>query len=224
MRQSNLPLVLSAAAVLVLSVLCVLYVLLVLEGRITPQAPLARAAAEGSSQEVRTLLEGGAPPESATEKFSPLIWAARADRVESVRLLLEAGADPDRRDNGRTGWPPLLHAVHTNAPGAVRELLAAGADVNQAAPNGLTPLMMAAGECKREIFEVLLEAGADPYARKQGDETVLTYAVLGGDAAIVRTLRKKAPDLRMRNTIEDWGARGFAWVRGRSEVVKEAGR
>lgn len=224
MRQSNLPLVLAATAVLVLSVLCVLYVFLVLQGRITPRTPLAYAAAEGSPGQVQSLLEGGAPPESATETFSPLIWAARADRVESVHLLLEAGADPDRQDNGRNGWPPLLHAVHTNAPGAVRELLAAGADVNQAAPSGLTPLMMAAGESKKEIFELLLAAGADPYARKDGDETVLTYAVLGGDAAIVRSLRKKAPDLRMRNTMEDWGARSFAWVRGRSEVLKEVGR
>lgn len=212
---------LAAVAVVALSVPVAL---LVLPGRITPRAPLARAAAEGSPEEVRALLEGGAPPESATEKLSPLIWAARADRVESVHLLLESGADPDRRDNGRNGWTPLLHAVHKNAPGAVRELLAAGADVNQPAPNGLTPLMMAAGESKREIFEILLAAGADPHARKEGDETVLTFAVLGGDPAIVRALRRRAPDLRMRNTMEDWGARGFAWVRGRSEALKEAGR
>ena len=192
MRQSNLPLLLSAAAVLVLSVLCVLYVLLV--------------------------------PRAKEQQFGPLIQAARADQVDKLRQLLEAGADPDLQDDGHNRWTPLLHAVHKNAPGAVRELLAAGADVNRASPSGLTPLMMAAGESKPEIFEMLLAAGADPHARKEGDETVLTYAVLGGDPAIVRTLLKEAPDLRMRNTMEDWGARGIAWVRGRSEVLEEIGR
>ena len=152
------------------------------------------------------------------------MWAARSGEPESVRLLVEAGADPDRHDGGPNGWTPLLHAVHTRSPGAVRELLAAGADVNRAAPNGLTPLMMAAAERKGEVFELLLAAGADPHAEKPGGGTVLTHAVIGGDPAIVRALLRQAPDLRLRNTMEDWGARAFAWVRGRSEVLKEVGR
>ena len=193
MRQSNLPLVLAAAAVLVLSVLLALWVL--------SSRPGVRPADLG-----------------------PLVVAARSGDAESVRRLVEGGTDPDRRDNGPNGWTPLLHAVHKNQPAAVRELIAAGADVNRAAPSGLTPLMMAAAQAEPEIFELLLAAGADPYARKEDDETVLTFAVLGGDPAIVRTLRRQAPELRMRNTMEDWGARGIAWVRGRSEVLREVGR
>ena len=156
--------------------------------------------------------------------LGPLIGAARSGEAESVRRLVQAGADPDRRDGGPNGWTPLLHAVHKDQPAAVRELLAAGADVNRAAPNGLTPLMLAASQAEPEIFELLLAAGADPYAEKPGGETVLTHAVIGGDPAVVHALRQRAPDLRLRNTMEDWGARGFAWVRGRSAVLKEVGR
>lgn len=155
--------------------------------------------------------------------WSPLIQAARSGEAESVHLLVEAGADPDRQDDGPNGWTPLLHAVHKDQPGAVRELIAAGADVNRAAPNGLTPLMMAAAERKKDIFGLLLAAGADPHARKPGGETVLTFAVIGGDPAIARALLRRAPDLRLRNTKEDWGARAFAWVRGRSEVLDAIG-
>jgi ankyrin repeat protein len=151
------------------------------------------------------------------------MWAARSGEAESVRLLVEAGADPDRRDDGPNGWTPLLHAVHKDQPAAVRELLAAGADVNRAAPNGLTPLMLAACQAEPEIFAALLAAGADPHAVKENGETVLTQAVIGGDPRIVRALMQRAPDLRLRRTTRDWGARAFAWVRGRSEVLDAIG-
>ena len=193
MRQSNLPLVLSAAAVLVLSVPLVLWVL--------------------SSR-----------PGARPSDLGPLVMAARSGDAESVRRLVDGGADPDRRDDGPNGWTPLLHAVHKDRPAAVRELISAGADVNRAAPNGLTPLMLAASQGELEIFEDLLAAGADPRAEKPGGETVLTHAVLGGEPEIVHALLERAPDLRLRNTMEDWGARAFAWVRGRSEVLKEVGR
>ena len=140
-----------------------------------------------------------------------------------MRLLVQAGADPDRQDDGPNGWTPLLHAVHKNQPAAVGELIAAGADVNRAAPNGLTPLMLAASQAEPEIFAALLAAGADPHAAKPGGETVLTHAVMGGEPRIVRALMERAPDLRLRNTTKDWGARAFAWVRGRSEVLDAIG-
>ncbi|HYN20641.1 MAG TPA: ankyrin repeat domain-containing protein [Thermoanaerobaculia bacterium] len=208
----------ATTAVLALAVPAVLWVLF-FRGGIVPHAPLARAAASGSAAEVRELLENGAPPESPSESLSALVWAARAGRADNVRLLLQAGADPDRRDSGRNGWTPLLHAVHKRAPVSVRVLIAAGADPSRPAPNGLTPLMLAASQGEVESFEVLLAAGADPYARKPNGETVLTHAVLGGKPRIVRALLRRAPDLRLRNTAEDWGARTLAWVRGRSEVL-----
>lgn len=214
MRQSNLPLAFAAMAVLALAVPWVLS----FPGRSAPRTALARVAASGSAAQVRELLESGAPPESSGESLSALIWAARAGRTDNVRLLLAAGADPDRRDGGRNGWTPLLHAVHTRAPAAVRVLLAAGADPSRPAPNGLTPLMLAASQGEVESFAILLAAGADPYARKPSGETVLTHAVIGGEPRIVRALLQRAPDLRLQNTVRDWGARAFAWLR-RSAVM-----
>jgi ankyrin repeat protein len=140
-----------------------------------------------------------------------------------VRLLIQAGADPDRQDDGPNGWTALLHAVHKEQPAAVHELIAAGADVNRPAPNGLTPLMLAASQAEPDIFMELLAAGADPHAVKPDGQTVLTNAVMGGEPRIVRALMERAPDLRLRNTKEDWAARAFAWARGRSEVLDAIG-
>ncbi|HEX3128661.1 MAG TPA: ankyrin repeat domain-containing protein [Thermoanaerobaculia bacterium] len=191
--------------------------------RAEPRTPLAKAAAAGDSAEVKTLLESGAPPESAGEPWSALTWAARAGREDSLRSLIDAGADPDRRDGGPNGWTPLIHAVHKNQADAVRVLIEAGADVNRAAPNGLTPLMLAAAQGEGEIVELLLDAGADPHVRS-GGMTALHHAVLGGDARSIAALEQRAPDVRFGDGWRDRAILGFARLRERSTLVARLDR
>lgn len=220
-RQSSLLRVF-AWSVLALGMAAFALFVLAFLGREQPRGPLARAAAAGDAEEVRTLLEGGAPPESAGESWSALMWASRAGPPESVEALIEAGADPDRRDEGPNGWTPLLHAVHKDQTGAVRTLIAAGADVNRAAPNGLTPLMLAASQGEAEIVELLLDAGADPCAESggmMGEMTVLHHALLSANPRVVEALLRRAPDLKLGNGWRDWAVRGFTRLRGRSELV-----
>lgn len=201
-----------------LGVLACTIVALAFFRRAEPESPLARAAAAGDSAEVKALLEGGAPPESASEHWSALVWAARAGKPESVKALTAAGADPDRRDAGPNGWTPLLHAVHKNQVDAVSSLIAAGADVNEPSPNGLTPLMLAAAQGEDEIAETLLAAGADPYAESDG-MTALHHAILGNNPKVVEALLRRAPDLKLGDGWRSWAVRTFARVRGRSQIV-----
>jgi ankyrin repeat protein len=185
-----------------------------------PATPLERAAASGSSLELRRELRTGRPVDVKDPAgFTALDWAARTGRTDAIAELVRAGADPDLRDSGPNGWTPLLHAVHKGQLEAVRALIAAEARVDAAAPNGLTPLMLAASQSLPEIVDALLAAGADPRLETKDGETALTFAVMGGDERVVRSLLREAPDLKLSRTWEGLAARAFARVRGKSEVL-----
>jgi ankyrin repeat protein len=59
--------------------------------------------------------------------------------------------------------PLLVKAVEQGDARSVRQLLAAGSFADSCHPTGHTNLMIAATNGHREIFEMLLDAGADPY-------------------------------------------------------------
>jgi ankyrin repeat protein len=137
----------------------------------------------------------------ARDEQSPLVRAVRDGDVPRVRALLARGADPNEPE-GVNGWTPLLHAVHKNQPGSVRALLDGHADVNRAAPNGATPLMMAAGYGYTPIVELLLRGGAGP-----DNDRSLDWALTGVtdidrwtyfqcQTPTVRALLAAHPDLR----------------------------
>jgi hypothetical protein len=58
-------------------------------------------------------------------------------------------------------------------------LLDGHADVNRAAPNGATPLMMAAGYGYTPIVELLLRGGADPRLAGPDHDRPLDWALTG---------------------------------------------
>jgi ankyrin repeat protein len=100
-----------------------------------------------------------------------------------VDLLLDARADVNARDeNGAT---PLISAW-TYGEDAAPVLIARGADVNvQDNRHGDTALMV----CRNpNVTRMLLEAGADPYARNSDNKTALDLARMrdrGGDVVAV---------------------------------------
>ena len=59
-------------------------------------------------------------------------------------------------------------------------LLAARADVNEAAPNDMTPLVLASASGQEDFGIFLLDKGADPNARDALGATALHYAVMKG--------------------------------------------
>src|SRR5712691_8686627 len=108
----------------------------------------------------------------------PLTFAVRAGDVAKTRALLAGGADPNR-PVGVNGWPPLVHAVHKNALGTAEVLLERGADINRGGPEGMTPLMMAAGYGNDDMVDLLLRHGADPHLRTKDGTTALDFALTG---------------------------------------------
>ena len=138
------------------------------------------AAAESHTDVTRTLLDEGA----AIVDVRTTITRARQRRqyVErELRVLREGeatnpsqwprdGAGDPARSQG--GFTPLLYGVMAGDVGTVRVLVDGGADVNEAAPDGVSALMLALIKRHEDLAVFLVEQGADP----NYDPRVLVFA------------------------------------------------
>jgi len=107
-----------------------------------------------------------------------LTLAVRAGDVSRTRVLLARGANPNQ-PVGVNGWPPLLHAVHKNQLGTAEVLLERGAEIDRGGPDGMTPLMMAAGYGNDDMVDLLLRHGANPHLKTKDGATALDFALTG---------------------------------------------
>jgi len=85
-----------------------------------------------------------------------LMMAALRGRLAAMRQLIARGARVDKE-----GWTPLHYAASGSEPRAVELLLDQGAAIDARAPNGNTPLMMAAGYGSIDAADLLARRGAD---------------------------------------------------------------
>lgn len=112
-------------------------------------------------------------------QFSSLVDAVRSGDVPTTKMMLARGADANAPVGGN-GWTPLLHAVHKHQLKTALVLLEqAHADPNRGGPDGITPLMMAAGYGQRDMVELLLSHGARTSLRDRGGDLALDYALSG---------------------------------------------
>src|SRR6266478_5651070 len=98
----------------------------------------------------------------------------------------------------RGGATPLLFAVRAGDADSARLLLKAGADANDAQPDGVSALVLAAYSGNGSVGAVLLEHAADPNAFATG-YTALHAAVLRSDLGLVKALLAHGanPNVRM---------------------------
>ncbi len=152
------------------------------------QSPLMYAAALGSLESMKMLLDAGADPNAANDfGATPLMWCA-GDPAK-VRLLLAKGANVNARSKlGRT--PLLIAATYGGAFEAPRLLIEKGADVNAKDEGGSTVLEQAAGSNNLDLARLLIAKGADVNAVDGGGYTALINAAGNGDrnAAMVKLL------------------------------------
>ncbi|HTO82450.1 MAG TPA: ankyrin repeat domain-containing protein [Methylomirabilota bacterium] len=126
-------------------------------------------------------------------EHTPLIAAIENGNMPVFEALLAAGAGVAAPlAHGET---PLHAAAHRADEAMARALLARGAPANAAIirPNhqfhGRTPLMHAAIRGSLPVVKLLLEAGADPFAKDVSGFTALGFAELGGKR-VANHLRK----------------------------------
>jgi len=124
---------------------------------------------------------------------STLMLAALKGQEAICRVLLERGAAADSE-----GWTPLHYAASGNSLAVARLLLARGARVDAPAPNGRTPLMLAAQHGSEELVDALLAAGADPSARDRREVTAADMATAAGREPLAARLEGLAARRRAR--------------------------
>ena len=156
------------------------------------QISLIEAINKDSPKEVQRLLKNeGVDPNARDNMGNPALMLAMAkDQKATVNLLLDAGANVLALNNDDDSI--LLMAVGINDNELVQSLLK-DPDVqeqllNQANNVGQTPLISAAKQGNGPLVKILLDAGADPDAKDNKDNTSLMYAIREGSAEIAQIL------------------------------------
>jgi len=127
---------------------------------------------------------------------SPLMMAALRGNLEAARTLIARDADVNK-----TGWTPLHYAASSSSAHAqamVRLLLEHAAYIDAEAPNGNTPLVMAAEFGEIDVARLLLHEGADPTIRNRSGQTALDAARKAGREGlardIIRAMQQQRPN------------------------------
>jgi ankyrin repeat protein len=89
-----------------------------------------------------------------------------------------------------TRYNDLLTATVMRDAAAVKELLADGKNPNVRQSDGVTPLMVAAGNGDGEIATLLLARGADANARAPGGGNALSFARARSQGEMIKLLER----------------------------------
>jgi len=124
-----------------------------------------------------------------------------------IDFLLQHGADINTR---REGWGALHIAARNGMPLVIQTLLAAGADINQKCEcsgflgGGWTALALVLDSSRREdesfkqVFDLLIDRGADVNAVSNSGQSVLIQAIEAGDERKAMKLIDKGADVNAR--------------------------
>ncbi|QCS66284.1 ankyrin repeat domain-containing protein [Achromobacter denitrificans] len=114
---------------------------------------------------------------------TPLMYLAIAGQTDRAKKLIARGAQVNR-----LGWTPLHYAASKGQMEMARLLLAQHAMPNAPAPNGETPLMMAALSGRKPMVDLLLKSGADVGTRDTKGQTAADWARTGKSTALATQL------------------------------------
>jgi ankyrin repeat protein len=175
---------------------------------------LFEAIRSGDCERVETLLDGDrALLECDSDGTPALLYALYHGHPEVVPLFTKRGRNPRFHEAcalGLTeelqrhlendpqlasrlsddGYSPVALAIFFRQPAAAAFLIERGGDVSTASanPQRVAPVHAAAAVGDRSSLRLLLDRGADPGARQQGDFTPLHAAASRGDIAMAELL------------------------------------
>ncbi|MCO5595339.1 hypothetical protein L7F22_049381 [Adiantum nelumboides] len=180
---------------------------------------------KGADVHKMTLHVVGRQDSEEIQGVTPLFLAARLGHAALVEVLLEHGAVADILKAGTKG-DTALHAAALSGDVGVMKLLL---DALAATPHGSkavdekgyterTPLHYAAGGGQAAIVNVLLQAGADAYARDKDGATPLHFAAGWGNSIPCMDLLYKSSK---RRHVDDkgWTALHYAAANGQLQTV-----
>ena len=116
---------------------------------------------------------------------TPLMYVSLMGDLPRTKALVERGATINH-----LGWTPLHYAASKSQVAVVDYLLSQGAMPNAPAPNGSSPIMMAARAGSFDTVQVLLDAGADPAAIDINGDNAAAAARLQGHTNLADSLQE----------------------------------
>lgn len=161
--------------------------------------PIVRAAQEGSSMEIESLLDQGAKIEEvhAPTGRTALAVASHCGHDYIVKLLIAHGARTDVVDV--TGMAPLHLAAARGHNEVVEHLLGEGVDVDSPGPAKKTPLRLASENGYDDVTELLLQHRARVNIRDGKQLTALHAAAKQGDEPMVNLLLANGADVEAKD-------------------------
>ncbi|MGI9075412.1 MAG: ankyrin repeat domain-containing protein [Bryobacteraceae bacterium] len=155
--------------------------------------PLMDAAAFGSTDAMKLLLDRGADPNTKNAfGATALMWAA--GDIEKVRLLVRKGADVNARSNmGRTAL--IIAVFHDGSFEIAKLLIEKGADTTARDKLGFTVLEAAAQGNDTDTVRLVLAHGGDVKAKDGIGATALMAAARNGNPEVVKLLLARGSDV-----------------------------
>lgn len=153
-------------------------------------SPLMQALYEGKTEEARAIADS----RSDLDVFE----AAAIGDVDRLRELLDQDSSAANAWS-EDGFTPLHFAAFFGHPVAAKLLTERGADLEARSTNkefafDARPLHSASAAGRRDVCEVLLDAGADVNAVQHGGYTALLDAAANGNAELVDFLLERGAD------------------------------
>ena len=159
------------------------------------QTALGWACHERNVDAINVLLKARADPSIADKNGGTCLWyAVHGDCSEEVfHAIIHHGADVNATD--KENCTALMAACAERHIDAINALLKLRADPSIADDNGNTCIMFAVdGDCSEEVFQVLIDHGADVNTTNKENYTALMVACAGRHIDAINALLKYGAD------------------------------